>query len=225
MDSIDYADPETINGLNLYSYCDNNPVMNEDPSGHGWFKSLFKLVAAVALVVAVAAASVVTAGAASVILAGAAIGGAVGMVAGGVTGAVGAAITGGDIFEGFADGAFTGAIVGTVKGAMNAVVPGGGSAGALALTQVGSIVVASASSAVGTVGANILFSKGFGARPGHNSFENKQFSDAMKSLGNFTKKSPEWKIGQRAIEDMKKAGEYIDSFQELVEFLREVLGL
>ena len=27
MDSIDYADPETINGLDLYAYCGNNPVI------------------------------------------------------------------------------------------------------------------------------------------------------------------------------------------------------
>jgi len=32
-DNIDYADPETINGLNLYAYCGNNPVMFSDPEG------------------------------------------------------------------------------------------------------------------------------------------------------------------------------------------------
>ena len=33
MDSIDYLDPETIGGANLFAYCRNNPVMRVDPSG------------------------------------------------------------------------------------------------------------------------------------------------------------------------------------------------
>lgn len=33
-DTIDYLAPDTINGLNLYAYCGNNPVMKVDPSGH-----------------------------------------------------------------------------------------------------------------------------------------------------------------------------------------------
>ena len=34
MDSIEYADPESVNGINLYAYCINDPVNYYDPSGH-----------------------------------------------------------------------------------------------------------------------------------------------------------------------------------------------
>ena len=33
IDDISYLDPDSINGLNLYAYCGNNPVMCVDPSG------------------------------------------------------------------------------------------------------------------------------------------------------------------------------------------------
>ncbi len=36
-DSIEYLDPETLGGLNLYAYCGNNPVMGIDPEGNVWW--------------------------------------------------------------------------------------------------------------------------------------------------------------------------------------------
>ncbi len=35
-DGIEYADPQTPNGINLYAYCANNPVMAVDPMGNSW---------------------------------------------------------------------------------------------------------------------------------------------------------------------------------------------
>jgi len=45
-DSISEADPETINGLNLYAYCASNPVMMIDPTGSFFINpfSLFKAI-------------------------------------------------------------------------------------------------------------------------------------------------------------------------------------
>ena len=36
-DDVTYIAPETINGLNLYAYCGNNPVMRIDPNGCAWW--------------------------------------------------------------------------------------------------------------------------------------------------------------------------------------------
>ena len=36
-DSTEYIDPESVNGLNRYVYCGNNPVTRIDPLGHDWW--------------------------------------------------------------------------------------------------------------------------------------------------------------------------------------------
>ena len=64
--SLDYADPETINGLNLYAYCNNNPILYVDPTGHAWWHWLV----AAAVVVAAVVISVATAGVAATVIAG-----------------------------------------------------------------------------------------------------------------------------------------------------------
>ena len=45
IDDISYIDPETINGLNLYAYCGNNPVMRTDSQGTNWWTDFWNSVA------------------------------------------------------------------------------------------------------------------------------------------------------------------------------------
>ena len=91
IDDISYLDPETINGLNLYAYCGNNPVMNVDPNGHKWWEfwkwdwaKIFGWVAtgimAIAATVFVVAGTFFTAGLAGALMAGIGLGALSGMV-------------------------------------------------------------------------------------------------------------------------------------------------
>ena len=64
---------EEVNGINLYAYCGNNPVMAVDPNGTWSWKAFWKVVGAVAIVVGVSVGVVLTAGAVAFVAGGFAV--------------------------------------------------------------------------------------------------------------------------------------------------------
>ena len=124
IDDISYIDPETINGLNLYAYC-NNPVSNVDPNGNKWWHWLIGAIIIIGLGVATA----LTGGAAGVILGSAFYGAITGAVSsaviGGVIGGISSVVSGDGFFSGFIEGASTGFMSGAlIGGAIGALTAG-----------------------------------------------------------------------------------------------------
>ena len=132
-DSVNYIDPDSADGLNLFAYCNNNPVMYADPDGNmpNWLKWVIGGVVIVGLGIATIATGGVAAGVAGFIVAcafkGAVIGAVSGALISGTIGGITSALSEeGNFWSGFADcaadGFMSGAIIGGITGAISSSV-------------------------------------------------------------------------------------------------------
>ena len=126
-----------VNGLNLYAYCENNPVMGVDSEGDlAWWHKVLIGVGVIATLAVVAAVCVATGGAGACVAVSACVGAIKGAAIGAVTGAAIGAVQGG--VQGYIEGGWDGVLQGMAKGAIEGAADGfmtgaimGGISGAL----------------------------------------------------------------------------------------------
>ena len=117
IDDTAYLDPNAINGLNLYAYCLNNPVMFTDPDGHlpRWLQWLFTGLAVVAALVVGVTLTIFSGGLFSAVVAGASLGFAAGVTTNIVSQVSSVGWAGVDLGQAWIDGGI-GAVVGAISG-------------------------------------------------------------------------------------------------------------
>ena len=226
-DDIEYLDPENINGLNLYCYCFNNPIMYVDPDGHEpkwWQWALFGV--GVALVAVAAGMAIIGTGGVAAFGMGALIGslsiGAVGAVAGG---AIGYATEG-------VDGILGGALAGFGIGAIAGFVIGGSVGSSIYGSQLGTTY-----QGVGKLVKNPkiewLSSKfpHVGQRMAERNVSSKLIGKTLKNGYAFMQTSDKYLIvGRKAAVVITSAGEVITTWasnnydQKLMDVLRSIFG-
>ena len=107
-------------GYNMFAYCGNNPISRDDSIGEGWFDSIVKAVAVVAVVVTAAVVvTVATAATGGAALAAATV--AFGAASGGLVGGFANEAKG----ESFAKGWIGGAVNGTIQSSLGLLHPVG----------------------------------------------------------------------------------------------------
>ena len=129
-DSIEYLDPETINGLNLYAYCMNDPINFYDPDAHWAMPNWLKWVIGGAVIVGLGIATLATGGAAAgvagFIVTGAFKGAVIGAISGalvsGTIGGISSVVSGESFWQGFADGAANGFVMGAIIGGITGAI-------------------------------------------------------------------------------------------------------
>ena len=200
IDGIEYLDPETINGLNLYAYCGNNPVMNIDPEGKA-FLTIFLIT----------------------LVAGVVIGGTIAGVKGYKNGE-----RGWGLVKTIAKGSFKGGIIGGLAAVLIYALPEIGSFlgaslgfGGLALAESGAAAVSLTSAQA--IMAGIAALSGLGLmfsstnRPGDNRKQNEQYREAMRRLG-YNKGDWQWRYGHDHLPNESLG------FKDLLKFLVDLFS-
>ena len=131
-DNVNYLEPESIHGLNLYAYCNNNPVMFADPSGNepkwwnpfSWFDNVSNtlkiIIGAAALAVAIFL-TVATGGALLPLMVSFVVGVATSAAIGGLISTVKGESFWDGAYDGFSDGVLWGGIFALVAAAISSI--------------------------------------------------------------------------------------------------------
>ena len=211
-DDTSYLDPDRVNGLNLYAYCNNDPVNYSDPSGHSLILTTALILMGVGATIGLGYAAYTDYSDDYD------INGSVGWQT-----YVGSALIGGAI--GFGIGYFGPSIASFLGSSFSFALPSFGAlnmGGALALVGSTTITITGAQIAGGAIAATgigiMLFSKGFGPRMGHNQHEKQMWNEAMNQLG-ITDKD----LIQRLHHELHKYP-YQDKLKGLLKVLREILA-
>ncbi|MDC7242661.1 MAG: RHS repeat-associated core domain-containing protein [Sphaerochaetaceae bacterium] len=165
MDNTNYLEPGSMDGVDLFAYCGNNPVMYVDPSGN--MSKFWKITLAVGIVSALVVGSVVTGGLLGAALVGAAVGGGISTVSQiATTGDINFAQLGLDITIGAISGVIGGSEVTRLTATAFGFVLGGVSNFSSQLIQTGSFTEINYGSVLTSafIGGAAAFIGGAGAR-------------------------------------------------------------
>jgi len=206
---------KTLGQLNLFAYCNNNPIMYTDPEG----RLAASTVITIALVVIGALAGVSAVAYVDYSDDGEIFNGSIGWIPY-VGGTVLGGVIGGVVGYLFGPGiAGLLASTGTIGGGLMFADFGGLTGGGLAVSVAGKIALAGTAgvTASGAFGVGVLFAKGSGPRMGHNQHENQMWREAMKQA-HVTDKTLE-----RRLHDEIHKYPYQETLKDLVKLIKEIL--